>query len=118
MTDKSDAIPETINFDFVKSSQFRVIHADGAFIGLTQTGLTVNFFTERQPIPRRVVHKVGKDGAIGEEIMEQRVVRDAIVRDAEVSILMNMDVAKRVIEALQTIIQKRDEATAKQGKGQ
>jgi hypothetical protein len=109
MANKTDAIPETVNFDYLKSSQFRVIHADGAFIGLTQTGLTVNFFTERQPIPRRVVHKVGRDGAIGEEIMEQRVVRDAVIRDTEVSILMSLDVAKGLIDALQSIIKKRNE---------
>jgi hypothetical protein len=115
MTQKPDIPPETVNFDYLKSNQFRAIHVDGAFIGLTQTGLTVNFFAERQPIPRRVVHKVGKDGAIGEEIVEQRVVRDAVIRDTEVSISMSIDVAKSLIVALETIIKKRDEVAAQHG---
>ena len=117
MTDKPDTIPQTINFDFLKSNNFRVVSADGAFVGATQSGLTVTFFTERQPIPRRVVHKVGRDGVLGEEIVEQRVVRDAVIRDAEVTISMSSEVAKRVIQALQAILTQRDAAAAEHAKG-
>ena len=28
-----DAIPATINFDYIKGSDFRVFHVDGAFLG-------------------------------------------------------------------------------------
>ena len=115
MADKPESIPETINFDYLKSSQFRVIHADGAFVALSQTGVNVSFFTERQPIPRRVVHRVSKGGVVGEEIVEQRVVRDAIIRDTEVSIMMSMETAQRVVDVLNQILKKYHEmATEKQ----
>ena len=63
--EQPEQFPESINFDFVKSNDFRVIHADGCFLGTTQTGVAISFYSERQPIPRRLVHKVNKDGGVG-----------------------------------------------------
>jgi hypothetical protein len=101
------ALPDSINFDYLKSSQFRVIHADGAFFALTgQGGVTISFFAERQPIPRRVVHKVNPDGSIGAELPDSRVVRDAIIRDVEATITMNLDTATRVLNALGEMVTK------------
>jgi hypothetical protein len=110
MPDKPQSLPSTINFDYLKGSQFRVVHADGAFFALTtQGGLTVSFFSERQPIPRRVVHKVNPDGGLGDEIQDQRVVRDAMILDVDVTVTMNMDTARRVGEALSGVIKKFEE---------
>jgi hypothetical protein len=114
MADKPQTIPEFISFDYIKGTQFRVVHADGAIVGATPGGLSISFFTERQPIPRRVVHKVGKDGSIGEEMVDQRVVRDAVVRDTDVCIVMTQDVARKVIEALEDVLKRYAEAVARQ----
>lgn len=104
MADERKSLPETINFDYLKSAQFRVIHSDGAFFALTtQGGVTISFFAERQPIPRRVTHKVNGDGSLGEEIVEQRVVRDAVIRDTEVAVTMSLDTAKRIREKLDEV---------------
>jgi hypothetical protein len=109
--EETKSLPETVNFDYIKSSQFRVVHSDGAFFALTtQGGLTISFFSERQPIPRRVVHKVNPDGTLGDEVKDQRVVRDAVIRDTEVAITMTMDTAKRVKDRLNEIIQKAEQA--------
>jgi hypothetical protein len=102
-------MPESINFDYIKSNQFRVIHADGAFLALGPNGLTISFFAERQPIPRRVTHKVNSNGTLGDEIVEQRVVRDAVVRDTEVAVTMNMETAKRIREKMDEMLKKLDE---------
>lgn len=108
-----EKIPTSISFDYIKGSLFRVIHADGAFLGLTgQGGLTVTFFSERQPIPRRVVHQVSSDGTIGSELRDQRVVRDAIVREADVCVSMSVDTAKRLLEILKKMIDAYEEASA------
>jgi hypothetical protein len=119
MPENPKPFPETINFDYLKSSQFRIVHADGAFISLSQTGLNISFFTERQPIPRRIVHKVGPDGTIGEEIVEARIVRDAVIRDTEISVMMTKDATSRLVDTLKDILKKYDEllAQAKQGQG-
>jgi hypothetical protein len=111
MADEAKKLPDSINFDYLKSSQFRVIHADGAFLALTgQGGITISFFAERQPIPRRVVHKVNTDGSIGAELTEARVVRDAIIRDTEAAITMSLDTAVRVHNALSDMIKKSQQA--------
>lgn len=110
-------LPETINFDYLKSYQFRVIHADGAFFALTgQGGITVTFFAERQPIPRRVTHKVNSDGSIGEELVEQRVVRDAVIRDTEVAVTMNADIGWRVVEIMREALKRLEETKEKEKK--
>jgi hypothetical protein len=107
-------LPDVVNFDYLKSNQFRVVHADGAFFALTpQGGLTVAFFAERQPIPRRITHKVNMDGSVGEEIAEQRVVRDAMIRDTEVAVTMTAETAKRIKETLEGILKKLDEIKSK-----
>jgi hypothetical protein len=116
MADKPENTPETIHFDYLKSSQFRVVHADGAFIALSQTGVNVSFFAERQPIPRRAVHRIEKGGVVGEEIVEQRVVRDAIIRDTEVSIMLSVEAAQRVVDALNEILKRYKEITAEKQK--
>lgn len=105
---------ETINFDYLKSAQFRVIHADGAFFALTsQGGLTISFFAERQPIPRRITHKVNSDGSLGEELVDQRVVRDAIIRDTEVAVTMSADTGWRIVEKMTEILKQFDQLRAK-----
>jgi hypothetical protein len=109
MADELKSVPESIHFDYIKSNQFRVIHADGAFFSLSQTSLTISFFAERQPIPRRVTHKVNPDGSIGDEIVDQRVVRDAVVRDTEVAVAMSIETAKRIREKVDEILKKFDE---------
>ena len=105
--------PESLNFDYLKSGQFHVIHADGAYLATSASGLTVTFFSERQPIPRRVVHKVNSDGSLGDEIIEQRVIRDAIVRDVEIAIAMNFETAKRVRDKLVEMVAKAEELSKK-----
>jgi hypothetical protein len=103
-------VPTTITFDYIKGSDFRVCHVDGAFMAGAPGGLTVSFYSERQPIPRRVVHRITPSPpALAEEIVEQRVVRDAVVRDVSVALAMNIDVAKSIHKALGDIINAYEE---------
>jgi len=117
MAEEPKSLPDAINFDYIKSGQFRVIHADGAFFALTtQGGLTISFFSERQPIPRRVTHKLNADGSLGDEIVDQRVVRDAVIRDTEFAVTMTMETAKRVKDKLEEILKKFEEVAQQQAK--
>ena len=110
MADEPKSLPETINYDYIKSGQFRVVYADGAYFALNPLGLTISFFSERQPIPRRTTHKVKSDGTVGDEIIEQRVVRDAVIRDTESAVIMSVDTAKRVRDKLGEIIAQYEDA--------
>src|SRR5437899_2053998 len=87
--------PDRIDVDFIKSNLFRVVHADGVWGGPTLQGnIQVCFFSERPAIPRRVVYGVDKDGAIGEELIEERVSRNSIVREVEAEIVFSLPTAK------------------------
>ncbi len=84
-----------VRFDLVKGSLHRGIHADGAWGGVTPQGsFCFTFYSERFPIPQQVTHAVTPDNTIGGEVREARVARDAIVREAEVSVYMSPKIAR------------------------
>lgn len=94
--------PIKAKFDFIKSPLFRVVHADGAFGGMTPRGkIFLSFYNERFPIPTAMVHQVKPTGEVGEEIREEREGRKGIVREVDVGIEMDLTVAKSVVEWLQ-----------------
>jgi hypothetical protein len=110
--------PSTISFDYIKANNFRIVHVDGAFMAGAPQGLTISLYSERQPIPRRVVHKIGSNNQLGEEIVEQRLVRDALIRDVEVSLALSIETAKNIHDTLGNIIKQYEEVinvAAKQG---
>src|SRR5262245_44693315 len=89
-----------LRFDYLKSTQFRVIHADGVVGGPTPKGaLLLSFWNERAPIPQQVTYRVepspsGKGVKLGDEILDLRVARESIVREVEVGIYMDYDTAE------------------------
>ncbi len=93
-----ETAPESIAFEYIKSNAFRVIHVDGAVGGLTPQGrIHFAIYSERGAIPQRVVHTVlNADGSVqvGPEIPEERVARQAIIRELEADIIVDVDTAK------------------------
>lgn len=91
-----------LNFDYIKSNYFRVIHCDGVWGGISPK-LTIQMavFSERNAIPTQTVQEVKADGAIGEELLERRTVRDAIIREVEANIVMDLQTAKVIVGWLQ-----------------
>lgn len=97
-----------VAFHYIKSKYFRVVHADGAFGGLTpHLDIFLSLYSERPPIPKRMVHDV-VDGRLGDEIRAERKSKSGIVREAEIGITMDIDVAKSLVEWLQQKIQDVD----------
>ena len=90
-----------VAFDYIKNSNFRTIQADGAIGGLTPSGkIHFALYSERQPIPRRLVHKLNNDGSLGPIIQEESVSRDAVVREMEIDVFLNADVANSLYQWL------------------
>jgi hypothetical protein len=88
-----------IRFDFIKSNFFRVIHVEGVFGGNSPRGLiNMAVFNERWPIPKQITHKF-TEGQSGEEI--ERASRDAIVREVEAQLVMDVKTAKVICKWLQ-----------------
>lgn len=111
MTDEAPKAetPKQLSFDFIKSNYFRVVHADGVWGGVTPSGdgLSLTFYSERSPIPTRVTNEIAADGRIAKEVGRQ--VRDAIVREMEVTVIMDASAAhsfkswvERHVKALET----------------
>jgi hypothetical protein len=86
-------------FDFIKSNYFRVIHIEGVFGGSSPHGLiNMAVFNERWPIPKQITHEF-TEGKSGKEI--ERASRDAIVREVEAQLVMNVQTAKTICKWLQ-----------------
>jgi hypothetical protein len=93
---------DKVKFHYIKSNDFRVVHVDGVFGGVTPTGdIFVSVFNQRPPIPNVTVQPVKENGELGEEILSERVSRDGIIRELEVGLAMRPDVAEAMIRWLQ-----------------
>lgn len=94
-----DSTPSEVTYYFQKSPDFRTIHVDGAFGGLTpQANVSLSFFSERFAIPQSTIHSV-VGGVLGPEIA--RNVKPGIVREMEINCIMDIHTTKQVIEFLQ-----------------
>lgn len=96
----SEETPSELKFNYLKSPSYRTAHIDGVFGGPTPQGkIAVTLFSERLPIPTETVHSF--DGkAIGEEIKEKRQSRQAIIREIEVTCVLDAGTAITVADWL------------------
>ena len=89
---------DTVRFHFLKSNFYRVVHADGAYGGVTpRQGIFVTFYSERLPIPKVMVNHVDAAGRLREEIRSERQVKDGVIRESEVGVAMDLEVAKSLL---------------------
>ena len=114
--------PRHVRFDYIKGQFFRVIHADGVVGGLTpRLDVHMDFWSERFPIPKQVVHALKEDGSLGEEVKAERQTRDAIVREVEAGVVLDVETARalrdwlneRIAEADKLLTERRQESKDK-----
>ena len=95
--------PRTVEFHYIKSNGFRVVHTDGAWGGPTPHGyIAVTFYSERAPLPQLLVRELDSSGRLGKEV--SRKSRNGYVREAEVQVMMDLRVAEGFVEWLQNKI--------------
>jgi hypothetical protein len=110
MSDTGQRIPgnpsrDTVALEYIKSQFFRVIHVDGAIGGPTPTGhIHLALFSERPAIPRRVVVPIA-NGSLGDPIPAETVVRDGMVREMDVDIMMSLSTAEQLGNLLAQIVE-------------
>lgn len=86
-----------VAFDYIKGQFFRVIRADGAIGAVTPNGhIHMALFSERQAIPRRLVHELSATGELGPPIPQETESRNSIVREMDVDVFMPVEVAERI----------------------
>ncbi|MDP8990656.1 MAG: hypothetical protein M3N41_11330 [Acidobacteriota bacterium] len=105
--------PDQVKFDFIKSNYFRSAHADGVWGGVTgHLDIAMAFYSERPAIPQQIVIPI-ENGNFGNELEDKRVGRDAVIREVEISVTMNVEVARLFRQWLDEKIQAVDEINAK-----
>jgi hypothetical protein len=118
MVDKKADTPaatgDRIVLEYIKSQYFRVIHADGAIGGPTPSGhIHLALFSERSAIPRRLVAPV-EAGKMGDFIQEETVVRDGMIREMDVDVMMSLSAAEEISKLLARMVADTKQALATQ----
>ena len=92
-TDEEEKDTSLIDIQYVKSSGFRVIHADGAIGGVTPKAF-IHFalYNERASLPTRAEQRIGEDGKL--QPHEVKKGGQGITRELEVDVLMNLSAAE------------------------
>jgi hypothetical protein len=84
-----------IVFEYARDPLFRATHADGFIGGLTPNGqVHIAFFSERPALPKRHVFRVNPDGSLGAELPGEKARSEAITRDMQVDVLLNVQAAE------------------------
>lgn len=103
MVNEKNEAEQKFAFHYIKSKQFRVIHANGALGGITPNHeIHMALFNERNPIPKEICHKI-EDGRLGEEIT--RDTKSGIIREIEIDAMMSLRTAKSLVKWLQEKIE-------------
>ena len=95
-------IPDTINYRFVKASDYRTVLATGAWGGLTPQGLVAaDLFAEAAQVPDSITHAFTPEGVPGEEIgRDWGQSAPCLERTLQVRVMMTPDTARKVGEWL------------------
>jgi hypothetical protein len=110
----------SIEFHYLKSNDFRTVHADGAYGGPTpQGGLFVSFYVERPPIPQRMKFVVDEDGKLETEV--ERESKSGMIREVDCGVSMSLATAKAFKDWLESqieVIESAHNQAAKSSTGQ
>lgn len=108
--DSGEAPPPTLTFFYEKSSQFRVIHVDGAHGGPSPDGsnIVMSLFSERRPIPKEEEFFWTPNGPMG-EMAKPPVKREGIMREVDICAIMDERVARTLVLWLLKHIQALEE---------
>lgn len=99
---KKAIVGQTIKFDYLKTTQFRNIHVDGAVGGLAPNGnIQMAVYSERPAIPQQTTQKIDEKGVLAEEVMGARVTRGAVVRELEANLIIDVNTATQIVQWLQ-----------------
>ena len=109
--------PTKIGIYYQRSRHYRTIHVDGAQIGITPRGaIQFTLYSDQKPMPEFALHGFTPEGTLNGEPIEQ-VVKEGMIREVEVNVVMDLAVTQNLIAALQDILSRfkaAQEQSAKQ----
>jgi len=102
---KNSGVPDDITFHYIKTSNYRTFHVDGAYGGLCPNGnIYMEFFVERMPTPKKVTHSLNKDATLGPPISAEG--KEGMIREIESGLVMDVITATRLRDWLADKIDK------------
>ena len=103
---------QTIPAHYLKSASHRTVAVTGAILSPTPHGkLTVTPYVDRAPIPTMVPQKLEPGRLVDDH--EHMVARQGIIREFEVTMFMDLEVAESVANAILRVV--KEMRTALQG---
>lgn len=97
-TDDPQAVRQ-IHVHYIKSTQFRTVHVDGIFGGITPRGLLhLTTYSERPAIPQETDYVV--NGQRLAEVTSARQGKKGFVRELDINLIMDLDAARSLQEWL------------------
>ena len=99
---------------FVKNNDFKTVQCSGAFGGIAPTGqINMNIYTDRVVIPRSITLEI--DDSSGAPLREvSRDTKNGVIREVQFGILIDVNVAKSLVEWLNGQIQTIESSQVKQ----
>jgi hypothetical protein len=92
----------TITFKYKFPENYNPKYVNGAYGGIGPRGeLVINFYLERQPIPKEETYQLLEDNKLGNSIA--RIPEDLqyqVIRFVETGIILNLESAKRILDWL------------------
>ena len=83
------------------SPNYKQVHVDGAFGGLTTRGLiNLSFYAERLPIPKSSDFEISEQGTVGTLLTNSEDSKNGIIREYDFGVYMDINAAKSLIEFL------------------
>jgi hypothetical protein len=104
-TDNGNLLPtseaQDVDIYFCNSPDFRSFHAVGVWYGGDpQQNLHLSFYTERTPLPEKVVLKINPDGTPAGYDESRQVVKKCIVREIKADISLTIPAAVDLYKSL------------------
>ncbi len=93
--------PKKITIHNKISTNYKQVHADGAYAGITPRGLiNISFYGERTPIPKASDFKITEDNQLGELISNSAESKSGILREFEFGVYLDVTTTKALITLL------------------
>lgn len=93
---------------------YKGVHVDGAYGGLTTRGLiNISFFAERSPIPTGSVFEITPEDRMGSLLRDLDESKKGIIREFEVGVYMDIQIAKALALLLTEKIEELEKAQLK-----
>jgi hypothetical protein len=94
MPKKHTPTQRVVTFHNKVNPNFRQIHVDGAFGGITPPGfINMSFYAERFPMPKSTNYLINENNTLGEKVEDSRDSKTGVIREYEFGIYCDLKTA-------------------------